>query len=277
MIVRRMTTMAQTKTRQKAAADDGRPRLIGLIRVSTDKQGASGLGLDAQRAAIDGYRAMVGGHLLRTYTEVESGMHDDVESRPQLQAAVADALLARARLVIAKIDRMVRSIPVMAYLKQSRVQFVACDNPHANELTIDILVAVAANEGREISRRTKDALKAYRDNRRVSQRIRAMYPDGVPPEIVAATAGKLGASLPQCRNLTDEARRKGTRAAGMARTARAGSAYDHLVPLMLQLRADGLTFQAIADRLNDLGHLTQRACPWNKGQVKRVLDRVRPA
>src|SRR5262245_37633295 len=98
--------------------------------------------------------------LLRTFTQVESGMHDDVESRPQLRAAVVDAGLGGARLVIAKIDRMVRSIPVMAYLKQGRVQFVACDNPRANELTIDILVAVAADDGRRISRRTKDALTA---------------------------------------------------------------------------------------------------------------------
>ena len=97
----------------------------------------------------------------------------------------------------------------MAYLKKLGVQFVACDNPHANELTIDILVAVAADEGRRISLRTRDALRAYRDGRRVSKRIRAMHPDGVPPEIVAATAGKLGAALPQCRNLTDEARAAG--------------------------------------------------------------------
>jgi hypothetical protein len=94
---------------------------------------------------------MVGGELVKTYVEVESGMHDDVDSRPQLRAAATHANYARARLVIAKIDRLVRSIPVMAYLKQNRVQFVACDNPHANELTIDILVAVAADEGRRRS------------------------------------------------------------------------------------------------------------------------------
>src|SRR5689334_9396179 len=128
-------------TKKTAAPADDRPRLIGLVRVSTKMQGESGLGLDAQRAAIERYRATVGGVLLRTYTEVESGMHDDIESRPQLRAAVADAGLARARLVIAKLDRLVRSTSVMDHIKRSRVQFTACDNPHANELTIDILVA----------------------------------------------------------------------------------------------------------------------------------------
>ena len=98
------------------------PKLIGLVRVSTDKQGDSGLGLEAQEAAIDAYRRMVGGELIKTYVEVESGMHDDVDGRPQLHAAAAHANYARARLVIAKIDRLVRSIPVMAYLKQPEVQ-----------------------------------------------------------------------------------------------------------------------------------------------------------
>jgi DNA invertase Pin-like site-specific DNA recombinase len=255
-------------------ADDGRPRLIGLVRVSTGKQEESGLGLEAQRAAIDAYRAMVGGTILRTYTEVESGMHDDVEGRPQLRAAVDDALLARARLVIAKIDRMVRSIPVMGYLKKSGVQFIACDNPHANELTIDILVAVAADEGRRISQRTKDALRAYREGRRVSKRVRALYPDGVPADIVEATAGKLGGSLPQCRNLKGDAQARGTVAAAGLRTRRAGDAYRHLVPTMRAMRAAGATYQAIADHLTAEGHETRQGCAWSKGQVKRVLDRA---
>ena len=119
------------------------------------------------------------------------------------------ALEVDATLVIAKLDRLVRSTSVMQYLKDTRVRFVACDNPHANELTIDILVAVAANEARMISTRTKDALAAYKATRRLSKRIRKLYPEGVPPEVVAATACKLGGSLPQCRNLTAEGRTRG--------------------------------------------------------------------
>src|SRR5262249_57245518 len=101
---------------------------------------------------------------------VESGKHHDIASRPRLMAAVEHALELDATLVIAKLDRLVRSTSVMQYLKDRRVKFVACDNPHANELTIDILVAVAANEARMISQRTRDALRAYRaDPARVSQ------------------------------------------------------------------------------------------------------------
>lgn len=251
-----------------------KPKLIGLVRVSTDKQGESGLGLEAQKAAIAAYQTMVGGHLIKTYVEVESGMHDDVEGRPQLRAAAGHAAFADARLVIAKIDRLVRSTVVMAYLKKMRVQFVACDNPHANELTIDILVAVAADEGRRISLRTKDALRAYRTSKRLSRRIRAMYPEGVPPEIAEATAGKLGASLPQCRNLDDEARAKGTKAASASRMQKASESYGHLAPRMRELIDAGYSLARIADDLNAEGHTTRRGKQWSKTQVKRVIDRI---
>ena len=130
-------------------------KLIGLIRVSTGKQGESGLGLEAQEAAIEEHRRICDGILIRTYREIESGTHDSIEDRPQLRAAVAHARRSGATLVIAKIDRLVRSTVIGAYLKTSGVKFVACDNPYANELTIDILVAVAADEARRISTRTR--------------------------------------------------------------------------------------------------------------------------
>jgi DNA invertase Pin-like site-specific DNA recombinase len=260
-----------------AAALDGAPRLIGLIRVSTTKQEESGLGLEAQTAAIERYRQSVGGILLRSYTEVESGKLDDVDSRPRLRAAVADALFARATLVIAKIDRLYRSVPVMGYLEKRKVKFVACDNPHANKLTTDILGVVASAEAIQISNRTKDALGAYRKGGRVSRRIREMYPDGVPPEVAAARAGKLGAELPECRNLSPEAQALGTIAAARKRAGEAAEAYDHLLEAMARMRADGQSLRAIAARLNELGHRTRQGHPWNHGQVRRVLDRARTA
>jgi DNA invertase Pin-like site-specific DNA recombinase len=265
------------RKRRHAVGGDGPPRLIGLIRVSTPKQGESGLGLEGQEAALEKYRASVGGELIRTYREVESGKHDDVDSRPQFRAAVEDALYSRATLVIAKIDRLVRSIPVMGYLERSCVKFVACDNPHANKLTTDILVVVASAQAVAIGNRTREALAAYKAGEHVSRRIRAMYPDGVPPEIVEATKGRLGASLVQCRNLTEEARAKGTSAAARAKATLALAAYNHLLPTMGRLRADGLSNQAIADKLDELGHKTIGGCKWNRGQVRRVLARVKPA
>jgi DNA invertase Pin-like site-specific DNA recombinase len=161
-----------------------------------------------------------------------------------------------------------------SYLKTSGIKFIACDNPHANELTIDILVAVAADEARRISTRTKESLAAYKRDLRVSKRIKLMYPDGVPAAIVAATAGKLGASLPQCRNLTPEGRVKGLDRSAKVRRAKAVEAYSDLAEYMQGLRGQGLTLLAIAEMLEEDGHTTRRGKPWNAVQVKRVLNRA---
>ena len=97
--------------------DDVRPLLIGLVRVSTEKQAESGLGLEGQLAAIERYRASINGDLIETYTEVESGKHNDIKSRPKLREAADHAVEAGAVLVIAKLDRMVRSVSVLVYLR----------------------------------------------------------------------------------------------------------------------------------------------------------------
>lgn len=251
-------------------------KIIGLVRVSTGKQEQSGLGLEAQQATIEAYRHQHNGIVVKTYVEVESGTHDAIEDRPQLRAAVAHARRSGARLVIAKIDRLVRSTIIAAYLKSSGVKFIACDNPYANELTIDILVAVAADEARRISTRTKEALGAYKASGRISRRLKLLHPDGVPPEIAEATAGKLGASLPQCRSLTPEGRARGRVRSAKVRAAAASEAYADLAEYMQELRSQGGTLRGIADRLNADGHTTRRGKPWNPTQVKRVLDRSGP-
>jgi DNA invertase Pin-like site-specific DNA recombinase len=252
-------------------------KLIGLVRVSTGKQAESGLGLEAQQSAIDAFRLSRNALLIKTYVEVESGKHDDIEDRPMLRAAVAHAKRSGARLVIAKLDRLLRSIPMLAYLKTSNIRFVACDNPEANELTVDILASVAANERRQISTRTREALAAYKAHRRVSRRVGLLHPGGVPPEVVEATAGKLGASLPQCRTLTAEAMARGRGKSARVRRAGAIEAYEDLAGYMKELRGDGppggLTLLAIAQRLNEDGHTTRRGKPWNAVQVMRVLRR----
>jgi DNA invertase Pin-like site-specific DNA recombinase len=248
-------------------------RLIGLVRVSTDKQGKSGLGLEAQHAAIEDHRRRTGATLLKVYVEVESGTHDDIDSRPQLRAAVSHARRSNAVLCIGKIDRLVRSTVVGAFLKQSGIRFLACDNPYANELTIDILIAVAADEGRRISTRTRESLAAYKAGKRISKRTIARYPDGVPLDVVEATAGKLGASLPQCRNLTYQARVKGASKAGLVHKKKADEAYGDIAGWMAELRREGLSQQAIAGRLNEEGHTLRSGRPWNQVQVMRVLRR----
>jgi DNA invertase Pin-like site-specific DNA recombinase len=249
-------------------------KLVPYRRVSTQKQGASGLGLEAQDAAIEAYRAAHGCSIVATYTEVETGKKDDMTNRPELVRAIAHAKRAKAILVIAKLDRLSRSVFVTAVLHKAGVEFIACDNPGANRMTIQILAVVAENEARMISQRTKDALQAFKAGGRISKRIRLLYPDGVPADVAAATAGKLGASLSQCRNLTAEGRQRGAKLGGLAQRARALEAYTDLVPDMLRLRTKGQTFQQIADQLNEAGHSTRRQKPWNKMQVARVLGRA---
>jgi DNA invertase Pin-like site-specific DNA recombinase len=265
--------------------EEQRQKLIGLVRVSTDRQGKSGLGLEGQQAAIEQYRKSIRGRLIKTYVEVESGTHDDINSRPQLKAAVAHAVRQNATLVIAKLDRLVRSKVIAAHLKTSNIKFVACDNPHANEFTIDILVAVASDEARKISDRTKDALKAYRDNRHISKRIKEKYDGNVPPEVVEATAGKLGSRLPQCYGkLTPEARSKGGKKSAAKRKKKAKDAYAPIADeLMAMWKVEKLTLREIAERLNqeerdDEGPGEQEAPrkpSWYPMKVKRVLDRAR--
>lgn len=225
-------------------------KMIGYYRVSTARQGASGLGLEAQRAAVERHIADAGCELVAEYTEVETGKKHDLDNRPQLQRAVAHARRSRAVLVVAKLDRLLRSVVVRSLLKTKGVRFVCCDNPHANELTIDILADVAEDEVRRISARTREALAAYK-----------------------ARGGKLGAALPGSRNLTSSARIKGAKAAGVAVRRYADEAYVDLFDDLLAMRRDGLSLRRMAEALNKQGHTTRRGCPWNAAQVRRVLIR----
>src|SRR5437016_1985571 len=136
----------------------GKPvKIIAYYRVSTKRQGQSGLGLDAQRAALEAYAKANGGKIGAEYTEVETGKRSD---RPKLREAIARTRALRGKLVIAKLDRLVRNVAFTATLMDSGIEFVCCDNPHATRLTIHILAAVAEDEARRISERTTAALAA---------------------------------------------------------------------------------------------------------------------
>lgn len=226
----------------------GARNIVAYLRVSTDKQGKSGLGLEGQQAAIDTFQGQNGGKIIATYTEVESGKRKD---RPQLSKAIAHAKRSNAVLVVAKLDRLARNVAFLSAIMESGVEFVACDNQHANRLTIHILAAVAEDEALRISERTKAALAAYK-----------------------ARGGILGATRPECRNLTDEGRKQGARAAGIAVKNAADEAYSDLLPMLQEWREQGQTLQQIADTLNEQGHTTRRGKPWNPSQVMRVLQRT---
>jgi DNA invertase Pin-like site-specific DNA recombinase len=134
-------------------------RFVSYLRVSTAKQGASGLGLEAQREAITGYLNGGSWQLVGEHVEVESGKKSD---RPALGAAIQQCKLTGARLIIARLDRLSRNVAFLANLMDSGVEFVAVDNPTATRFTLHILAAVAEHEATMISARTKAALAAAR-------------------------------------------------------------------------------------------------------------------
>jgi DNA invertase Pin-like site-specific DNA recombinase len=132
-------------------------QFVAYYRVSTDRQGRSGLGLEAQREAVLRHLAGVGGKLEGEFIEVESGKRND---RPQLAAAISAAKKAKGTLIIAKLDRLARNVHFVSGLMESGVDFVAADNPHANKLMVHLLAAFAEHEREQISQRTKEALAA---------------------------------------------------------------------------------------------------------------------
>jgi DNA invertase Pin-like site-specific DNA recombinase len=219
-------------------------KLIGYYRVSTDQQGKSGLGLEAQRAAVQDHAKRTGAKIVREYVEVESGRKAD---RPELANALTHAKRSQAQLCVAKLDRLSRNVAFLSALMDSGVDFVACDNPNANRLTIHILVAVAEDEAKRISERTKAALAAY-----------------------TARGGRLG----NPSNLTPEAAEKGRRIGVESIIEQANEAYADLYPVLTAKREAGLTLQAIADDLNAEGYVTRRGKPWNRVQVMLVLERA---
>ncbi len=221
--------------------------VIAYYRVSTRKQERSGLGLEGQKAAVDSFAGSHGSRVLAEYKEVETGKRAD---RPELAKAIAQAKRSRATLVVAKLDRLARNVAFTSALMESGVDFVACDNPHANRLTIHILAAVAEDEARRISERTKAALEAAKHR-------------GV----------KLGAARPECRNLTDKARRKGTKASAAVVKQQADEAYTDLRDFFAALRP-AFSYQQIADILNMRGERTRRGRPWTDVAVLRVCRRL---
>ncbi len=220
-------------------------KFVSYLRVSTAKQGANGLGMDAQRRAVSDF--LNGGHwsLISEVVEVESGKRDD---RPKLAEAMALCRLHGATLVIAKLDRLSRDAHFLLGLQKAGVRFVAADMPEANELTIGLLAVVAQHERQMISKRTKDALAAAK-----------------------ARGTKLGGG----RSNSAEIHKAGSAAGLAVRQAKAASRAADIAPIVASLRAEGVTsLRALAEALNTRGIPAAREGLWSPVQVKRVLDRL---
>jgi DNA invertase Pin-like site-specific DNA recombinase len=205
---------------------------IAYYRVSTDRQGASGLGLDAQRQAVGLHVGT--GKLIAEYTEIESGRRHT--NRPQLLDALAECRKRRAVLLIARLDRLARNVAFIANLMESGADFIACDMPTANRLTIHILAAVAEHEREMISKRTKAAL---------------------------AEAKRRGTRLGNPR--LEEARRNALRVHHRRRPA------PEVVNLMTGWRGQEWTLRRIAEELNRLNIRSPRGSQWYASSVRNQL------
>lgn len=221
-------------------------RLVAYERVSTARQGLSGLGLEAQRKVIGAFAAARGAEVLARFTEVESGRRAD---RPELSRALHLAKVTGSTLVIARLDRLSRNAAFLLALRDSGVKFLACDMPQANDLTVGIMALVAEAEREAISRRTKEALAAAR-----SRGVRLGNPNGAAS---LRRAGKGGAAL------------------RAAVTANAKGFARDLAPVIADIRAGGATsLRAIAAELSARGIRTRRGGNWQVSNVKAVLKRI---
>lgn len=214
---------------------------IAYYRVSTAKQGQSGLGLDAQQTAVKRYAAANGLTITQEFTEVETGTGK--RARVAIFEALAAAKEAGAVLLIAKLDRLARNVHFISGLMESGVKFVAVDMPSVTNLTLHILAAVAEEEAKMISARTKAALAAAKER---------------------------GVKLGNPQNLTGEAQA----AAAQANKEAAIEAYRKVAGYARLLQDSGLSLAAIADKLNAEGHRTRQGKEFKAMTVKRLLDRI---
>ena len=221
-------------------------KIVTYRRVSTPKQGRSGLGLEAQEAAIQAFACERSAKIICQYTEVESGKTNE---RPQLEAALHHAKVTGAILVIAKLDRLSRNASFTLTLRDSGVRFICCDMPEANDLTIGVLAVVAQAEAKAISERTKDALKAAR-----VRGIRLGNPNGASALSRAGKGNK--AAIAQ---VMDEANQRARDLAVVVQDIRKGGA---------------VTLAAIAKQLNDREMMTPRGGRWHPSSVSNLLRRI---
>lgn len=222
-------------------------KFVAYQRVSTDNQGKSGLGIDAQDAAITNY--LNGGEwvLLNKYVEVESGKNNN---RPKLQEAMNECRRTGATLVIAKLDRLSRDPDFIGMMIKSSIDFVACDMPEANKFTIRIMAALAEKEREMISERTKAALKA---------------------------AQARGVTLGKPENATVEGRSKGIAASLEVRKQKADRFVMETWPIIEEYRKEDskISLRDIAAKLTERNILTAsgKSSTWSHVAVKKLIDR----
>jgi DNA invertase Pin-like site-specific DNA recombinase len=213
---------------------------VSYLRVSTERQGASGLGVDAQRTAIQRYADLCGEPIISEMVEVESGKRAD---RPVLEDAISLCRRKKATLLVAKLDRLSRTVSFMSRLIETGVDFVAVDNPHANKLMIHVLSAFAEHERDLIAARTRAALASAKE-----RGTRLGNPKLDSARVQARVAVQSGADT-FCLNVA---------------------------PIVMQIRATGIhTLQGIADALTARGIQTTRGGRWHPATVRNLEFRFK--
>lgn len=214
-------------------------KAVAYLRVSTDKQGLSGLGLEAQREAVARYVAANDVELVGEYIEVETGKGANALSkRPKLVAALADAKKTKAGLIIAKLDRLARNVHFISGLMETGVEFAVADMPNADRFQLHLFAALAEKEAEVISQRTKAALAAAKER--------------------GTVLGKHGKTLA---------------------AANKAEAMDRLEPLsadLLALKAKGLSMRKMVEDLNERGIPSPAGGRWHPSSLHKALARLEP-
>jgi DNA invertase Pin-like site-specific DNA recombinase len=221
-------------------------KYIAYYRVSTKRQGLSGLGLDAQKDMVKSYITQHGGVVVDEFIEVESGKNNN---RQALKEAISKCELTGSILIIAKLDRLARNVYFISQLMEKDIEFIACDLPQANRFTIHILAAVAENEAKAISERTKAAL---------AQKKKRGEPLGVK-------------GIENLKNV-DEVKR--INRLKEAKKEKADEYARKLASIIIAKRKTGETYAAIAAYLQEQGINTRRGGKWYPATVRRLLNRL---
>jgi DNA invertase Pin-like site-specific DNA recombinase len=231
--------------------------IVSYIRVSTEKQGQSGLGMQSQAEAVQNYAKHSGKRIIAQYVEVESGRNS---ARPELQKALNHARRNGAVLCVAKLDRLARHARFLLTILEGGADVVFCDMPNippgpAGKMILTTMAGIAEWEAAVIGQRTRDALQQAKARGKLLGSARPGHWEGREDRRLAGA-------------------KAGAEAAAKVHRQAAASAYADLTPMMTEWRAAGLSLVAIAERLNAEGHTTRRGRPWGPVQVLRVLQRT---
>lgn len=215
-------------------------KFIAYYRVSTQKQGISGLGLDAQRTDVGRFLSK-NGELIAEYQDIESGKKND---RPNLIKAIEECKIHGATLLIAKLDRLSRNASFILTLRDTKVNFVCCDMPTANSVTVGIMAILSQDERERISHRTKSALAELKSK---------------------------GVKLGSPENMTAKAREKGLET--RKRNALQNENNRKATALITSMKQSGKSFAQITRELNDLGFKTRTGKMFQQNQVQILYKR----